>query len=80
MALRRGGAYISGMMRPALALSLLGHLGCHAHRAHPGHGHHAHGRGPGSHAAEHGGHGGHGHRFDDPGRWSAVFDDPARDA
>ncbi len=66
------------MMRPALALSLLGHLGCQAQRAHPGHEHH--GRGSGSHSAEHGGHGGHGHRFDDPGHWSAVFDDPARDA
>ncbi len=53
------------------------------------HGHHGHHGQPGHHGPEgqpgpDGGHGHHGqgfnHRFDDPQRWTQVFDDPARDA
>ncbi len=70
------------------------HAHGHAHGPCPhcppgAHGHGPHGHGPaaptpppGEHGqhGEHGGHGGHHHRFDDPARWAAVFDNPARDA
>lgn len=45
------------------------HAHAHAHEGHEGEHHHGRHHGAGHH-----------HRFDDAAKWSAVFDDPARDA